>query len=200
MLLVILKKFHKCYLICIILLNSTLMKKNRTYFAYAVLTSVILITYVYLDLSFRDQYEDFMNTPFSTVSPKLFKEPIAKFSIVKTVNLSEEELIDVFTNISDYPKILPKNVLNTNIISVTDEEIFTDLGDTSVRKIISEIEVIEKGIGSKFQVSQTIEGPNLTKLPLTHFVQVLTGDAKGTVLQQHFDKINDCLSNNYFSW
>ena len=190
MLLVILKKFHKRYLIYIILLNSILMKKNRIYFAYAVLASVILITYVYLDLSFRDQYEDWMNTPFSTVSPKLFKEPIAKFSIVKTVNLSEEELIDVFTNISDYPKILPKNVLNTNIINVTDEKIFTDHGEIAVRKTIFEIEVIEKGIGSKFQVSQTIEGKNLTELPLRHLVEVLTGDAKGTIVEQQFSLDN----------
>ena len=62
------------------------MKKNRIYFAYVALTAFILVTYIYLDLSFRDQHEDFMNTPFSTISPKLFKEPIAKFTIYKNVH------------------------------------------------------------------------------------------------------------------
>ena len=178
------------------------MKKNRIYFAYVALTAFILVTYIYLDLSFRDQHEDFMNTPFSTISPKLFKEPIAKFTIQKTVNLSEEELVDVFTNTLDYTKILPKNVLSTNIISSTDAEIFCSIkqlppppGESypentvevcqlGPREIISEIEVIEKGISSKFQVSQTIELHR-------HFVEVLTGDAKGTIVDQRFTKIDD---------
>jgi len=148
------------------------MKKNRIYFAYVTLASILLVTYIYLDLSYRDQFEDMMNTPFSTVSPKLFKEPIAKFTIEKTVDLPIEELVDVFSNVLDYPKILPKNVLNTKIINVTNGQIF------------SEIEVIEKGISSKFQISQTIEEHR-------HFVKVLTGDAKGTILDQTFVKIDN---------
>ena len=178
------------------------MKKNRIYFAYVALTAFILVTYIYLDLSFRDQHEDFMNTPFSTISPKLFKEPIAKFTIQKTVNLPEEELVDVFTNTLAYTKILPKNVLSTNIISSTDAEIVcfneqlppspgephhentVEVCQLGPREIISEIEVIEKGISSKFQVSQTIELHR-------HFVEVLTGDAKGTIVDQRFTKIDD---------
>ena len=157
------------------------MKKNRIYISYFILGLIISITYVHLDLSFREQYDDWMNSPFSTISPKLFKEPIAKFTIIRTVELPYDELIQVFSNVSNYSKILPKNVLNTKILNYTDGTVF------------SEIEVMEKGISSKFQVSQKLEvSENFDQhFGARHYVTVLTGDAKGTVIDQSFRIIDD---------
>ena len=157
------------------------MSKNRIYLAYAVLGLILSITYVYLDLSFREQHEDWMNTPFSTVSPKLFQEPIAKFTIIKIVDLSYDDLIKVFSNVSDYSKILPKNVLNTQILNSTNGIIF------------SEIEVTEKGISSKFQASQKFDVSEKrdNTFGSRHYVTILTGDAKGTIIDQRFRIIDD---------
>jgi len=148
------------------------MKKNRIYLAYVILGLILSITYIHLDVSFREQHEDWMNTPFSTISPKLFKEPIAKFTITKVIDLPKEELVDVFSNVSDYSKILPKNVLNSQILNNTDMVVY------------SEIEVIEKGLSSKFQFSQNIEESR-------HYVTVLNGDAKGSVIDQRFVMIDN---------
>jgi len=157
------------------------MSKNRIYLAYAVLGLIISITYVHLDLSFREQHDDWMNTPFSTVSPKLFQEPIAKFTIIKIVDLPYDDLIKVFSNVSDYSKILPKNVLNTQILNSTNGIIF------------SEIEVTEKGISSKFQASQKFEVGEKrdSTFGSRHYVTILTGDAKGTIVDQRFRIIDD---------
>ena len=116
------------------------MKKNRIYLTYVILGLILSITYIHLDVSFREQHEDWMNTPFSTISPKLFKEPIAKFTITKVIDLPKEELVDVFSNVSDYSKILPKNVLNSQILNNTDMVVY------------SEIEVIEKRIKLKISI------------------------------------------------
>ena len=148
------------------------MNKKRIYLAYIILGLGISSIYIHLDLSFRDQYEDWMNTPFSTISPKHFQEPIKKFTITKTVDLSDDELIDVFSDISKYPTILPANVLSTKLLNVTNGIVF------------SEIEVVEKGIRANFQFSQEIEENR-------HYVTILTGDAKGTILEQRFNPIDD---------
>ena len=148
------------------------MNKKRIYLAYIILGLGISSIYIHLDLSFRDQYEDWMNTPFSTISPKHFQEPIKKFTITKTVDLSDDELIDVFSDISKYSTILPANVLSTKLLNVTNGIVF------------SEIEVVEKGIRANFQFSQEIEENR-------HYVTILTGDAKGTILEQRFNPIDD---------
>ena len=148
------------------------MNKKRIYLAYIILGLGISSIYIHLDLSFRDQYEDWMNTPFSTISPKHFQEPIKKFTITKTVDLSDDELIDVFSDISKYSTILPANILSTKLLNVTNGIVF------------SEIEVVEKGIRANFQFSQEIEENR-------HYVTILTGDAKGTILEQRFNPIDD---------
>ena len=157
------------------------MKKNRIFIAYVILALTLSITYIHLDLSFREQYDDWMNTPFSTVSPKLFQEPIAKFTIVKIIDLPYDDLIKVFSNVSDYSKILPNNVLNTTILNSTDGIVF------------SEIEVIEKGISSNFQASQKFDVSEKkdSLFGSRHYVTILTGDAKGTIIDQRFRIIDD---------
>jgi|TARA_B110000881_G_scaffold221596_1_gene252412 hypothetical protein len=148
------------------------MNKKRIYLVYLILGLGLSTTYIYLDLSFREQHDDWMNTPFSTISPQYFQEPIKKFTITKTVELSDDKLIDVFSDISGYSLMLPKNVLNTKLLNVTNGIAF------------SEIEVVEKGIRVKFQFSQEIEENR-------HYVTILTGDAKGTIVEQRFIAIDD---------
>ena len=99
-------------------------------------------------------------------------EPIKKISFQNIINsVSQKHMYDVLTSVDEYPKILPKNVLNVEILNQTD--------DTILSKII---------------LNENIIRVELTTLhtfdPMkTHTIEILDGDAKGTIITQTFEKV-----------
>jgi ribosome-associated toxin RatA of RatAB toxin-antitoxin module len=94
--------------------------------------------------------------------------PLSNISITKVVDIKTENLYTVFSNIENYPYILPKNILSVNKIEETNSS------------INYEITVMEKGIRSTLLVKHDFFP--FEKQVLT----VIDGDAKNTVITQTF--------------
>ena len=94
--------------------------------------------------------------------------PLSNISITKVVDIKTENLYTVFSNIENYPYILPKNILSVNKIGETNSS------------INYEITIMEKGIRSTLLVKHDFFP--FEKQVLT----VIEGDAKNTVITQKF--------------
>ena len=148
-------------------------KNSRLFLSYGLLAILIISVVVYLNYSYRIIHPEYMESPFATISPKLFKEPIAKYTVIKTVDLDREKIFSIMTDVYNYPKVLPKNILSVSILNQTENTIFT------------EEEFIEKGVKIKFHVKHTIIPP------LEHRIEILDSDAKGTKVLQSFELIDN---------
>jgi len=79
------------------------------------------------------------------------------------LDIERDEIFDVMSDLKNYPKILPDNILSLNILNQTENT------------IIAEEEVTERGISTKLLVKHTIIPKE------THSMEILEGDAKGSI-------------------
>ena len=136
--------------------------------AYGLLGIMIISVVFYFDSFYREKHPEKMESPFLTIFPNIYKDSVVKFIINTETDLNRKVVFDTFTNVENYPKILPKNILSIKILDKTDT------------KIIAEEEVIEKGIRTKFLIEHEIEPYSI------HRIKILEGDAKNTIISQYF--------------
>ena len=89
--------------------------------------------------------------------------------------VSKAKLFDTMTDVKNYPIILPKNVISVKILNQSDNVIY------------AEEEVVEKYVKTKLIVKHTIHPYD------NHTMEVMSGDAKGTIITQTFDG-NDSIT------
>ncbi|SVD64943.1 uncharacterized protein METZ01_LOCUS417797, partial [marine metagenome] len=104
----------------------------------------------------------------------------------KIIDVNQEEAFLIMTDIKNYPKMLPKNIISVNIMNQTDNS------------VLAEYEVTEHGIRSKLLASHTMYPYD------KHVIEVMDGDAKGTKLIQDFTTINasnieppECINRDF---
>ncbi|RZD48850.1 MAG: hypothetical protein CXT78_00480 [Thaumarchaeota archaeon] len=133
---------------------------------YACLGISLIITYSYFDSLYeRPQIDLHLPLePHKTIS----------FSNIITTR-THEQMYDVITDIENYPLVLPKNILSVKILNKTDDF------------IIAEEELYENFIKTKLTVKHSFT-------PMKkHIIEILDGDAKGTVITQSFIGLPDGL-------
>jgi hypothetical protein len=133
---------------------------------------IIIIFYAFLAIAFTIGILYIAST-FDTIEQSIiFPQPVTELQITKIVDVNQEEAFLIMTDIKNYPKILPRNIISVNIINQIDNN------------VLAEYEVVEHGIRTKLLVSHTIYPYD------KHIVEVMDGDAKGTKLMQDFTTIN----------
>lgn len=94
--------------------------------------------------------------------------PLPNISITKIVEIETEKIYTILSDVENYPRILPKNVLSVNKIEETNSS------------LVYEIVVVEKGIKSTLLIKQDF-------FPYEkQILTVIDGDAKNTVITQKF--------------
>ena len=133
---------------------------------YIILAILIGSTIVYLDLS-----KDRIN---HLIPADLYPErKVEKVTFVNTFEISKEKIFESITDISNYPYVLPRNVLSVNILEQSENE------------IIAEEKFIELGVKVNLKVKHTI-------LPYEqHIIEIMEGDASGTKIIQTFEEENN---------
>jgi ribosome-associated toxin RatA of RatAB toxin-antitoxin module len=94
--------------------------------------------------------------------------PLSNILITKVVEINTENFYKVLSDVDNYPRILPKNILSINKLEETNSS------------LVYEIEVIEKGITSTLLIKHDF-------FPFEkQILTVIEGDAKNTVIVQKF--------------
>ena len=140
---------------------STMNSKNK----------IILSFYVFLAVTF---FAFIINYSASSEHPEIPNGMLSvnEIIIVKEVELDKIDIFNTMTDVQNYPKILPQNVISVNIINQTKNVIF------------AEEEVIENHLRLKINVKHTF-------IPYEkHTIEILNGDAKGTKIIQTFEENN----------
>ena len=133
---------------------------------------VIIIFYIFLAITFTIGISYIAST-FDTIEHIIvFPQPVTELQITKIVNVNQEKAFLIMTDVKNYPKILPRNIISVNIINQIDNS------------VLAEYEVIEHGIRTKLLVNHTLYPYD------RHIVEVTNGDAEGTKLIQDFTVIN----------
>ena len=138
---------------------------------------IIIIFYAFLAISFTIGIL-YIDSTFDTIEHTvMFPQPVTELEITKFVDLNQEEAFLIMTDVKNYPKILPRNIISANIINQIDNN------------VLAEYEIIEHGIRAKLLVNHTIYPYD------KHVMEVTDGDAKGTKLIQDFRTIDlrECL-------
>ena len=147
---------------------------------------IIIIFYIFLAISFTIGIFYIASTFDTIEQPILFPQPITELQTIKIIDVNQEEAFLIMTDIKNYPKMLPKNIISVNIMNQTDNS------------ILAEYEVTEHGIRSKLLASHTMYPYD------KHVIEVMEGDAKGTKLIQDFTTINasniepaECINRDF---
>ena len=139
---------------------------------------IIVFFYIFLAISFSFfvmfSSEGLENNPFKSVTP----QKITDFETNSLIDVPKETIFNEMTNIENYPRVLPQNVVNVKIQS------------QSNNVIIAEEELSEAGINVKLLVKHTIESPD------KHIIEIIDGDAKGTTITQSFESVNSKTNLN----
>ena len=133
---------------------------------------IIIIFYIFLAISLTVGIFYIAST-FDTIEHTIkFPEPVTELQITKIVDVNQEEAFLIMTDVKNYPKILPRNIISVNIIN--------QIGNS----VLAEYEVIEHGIRTKLLANHTMYPYD------KYIIEVMDGDAKGTKLIQDFTVIN----------
>ena len=132
---------------------------------------IIIIFYAFLAISFTVGMFHISSTYIFDEEIRMFSFLDTAYGVVKVVDVNQEEAFLIMTDVKNYPKMLPKNIISVNIINQIDN------------KILAEYEVVELGIRTKLLVNHMMYPYD------KHIVEVMEGDAKGTKLTQDFTTI-----------
>lgn len=142
-------------------------KQNKIIFVFYIGLAISLISvYSYFDSLYERPQVDL----------QLPTEPIKKISFENIINTrTHAQMFDVLTDVENYSKVLPKNVLSVEILNTTDHSI------TAIE------ELNEKFITVKLTAKHSF-------IPMEkHTIEILDGDAQGTVITQYFEDLPDGL-------
>ena len=99
---------------------------------------VIIIFYIFLAITFTIGISYIAST-FDTIEHIIvFPQPVTELQITKIVDVNQEKAFLIMTDVKNYPKILPRNIISVNIINQIDNS------------VLAEYEVIEHGIRTKY--------------------------------------------------
>ena len=103
---------------------------------------------------------------------QLATDPIKRISFENIIDtVSHASMYEVITDVENYPKVLPENILSVKIL------------DRTNNSITAEEQISEHGIKSTLTVKHSF-------VPMEkHTIEVLDGDAKGTIITQNFEII-----------
>ena len=133
---------------------------------------VIIIFYIFLAITFTIGIS-YITSTFDTTEHLIeFPQPVTELQITKIVDVNQEEAFLIMTDVKNYPKILPRNIISVNIINQIDNS------------VLAEYEVIEHGIRTKLLANHTMYPYD------KHIIEIMDGDAKGTKLMQDFTTFN----------
>ena len=138
---------------------------------------IIIVFYIGLAISLISAYS-YLDSLYERpqIDLQLPTEPIKKISFQNIVNTrTHAQMYDVLTDIENYSKVLPKNILSVEILNTTDNSI------TAIE------ELNEKFITTKLTVKHSF-------IPMEkHTIEILDGDAQGTLITQYFEELPDAL-------
>jgi len=129
---------------------------------------IILVFYVVLGISFSI----FILNSTSDLEGKIISilpEKTTDFETSSIIDIDRKTIFNLMTNIEIYSSVLPRNINYVNILNQIDNQ------------IIAEEELQEAGIKTKLVVSHTIKPYD------EHIIEVIDGDAKGTIITQFFE-------------
>lgn len=133
---------------------------------------IIIIFYVFLAISYTSVILYLDNSYKRPDIPDLFPKPVDEVLLVKTIDINRQKIFDAIADVENYPIMLPQNIASVKIINETDDMIY------------AEEELYERFIKTKLLVKHTF-------IPYDkHVLEVVDGDAKGTVMIQTFEEIN----------
>lgn len=133
---------------------------------------IILIFYIFLGISFTVGVVTISSSYDEIILPDITPRAIKTLEVTSTTNNSIEDVFLLFTNIEDYPKILPRNILSVEIINKTDSIIF------------AKEKISESGITTTLTVKHSF-------IPYeSHTLEIIDGDAENTIITQTFEKLN----------
>ena len=134
---------------------------------------IIIVFYIGLAISLISAYS-YLDSLYERpqIDLQLPTEPIKKISFENIVNTrTHAQMFDVLTDVKNYPKVLPKNILSVEILETTDNSI----------TVIQELK--ENIIKTKLTVKHSF-------IPMEkHTIEILDGDAQGTIITQYFKKM-----------
>jgi ribosome-associated toxin RatA of RatAB toxin-antitoxin module len=94
--------------------------------------------------------------------------PLSNISITKVVEVDTEKFFSILSDIENYPRILPKNILSVNIIEETNSSLVYDMT------------IVEKGVKTTLLIKHDF-------FPYDkQILTVIDGDAKNTTINQEF--------------
>lgn len=99
------------------------------------------------------------------------EEIVIKTSSSKIYDVDKNRIFEAMADIENYPTILPKNVISVEIINKTNNVIYANE------------EIAERGIKVKLMVKHVIEPHD------KHTIEILNGDAKGTIIIQTYETV-----------
>jgi ribosome-associated toxin RatA of RatAB toxin-antitoxin module len=133
---------------------------------------ILVFFYIFLSIS----YGLFILTTSDGLEENLLElvlpKKITEFETSRLVDIPINRIFDVMADIENFPNILPKNILYVHIQNQSNNE------------IISEEKLSERGIQTKLLVKHTLKPYS------EHIIEILEGDAKGTIITQSFESIN----------
>ena len=136
-------------------------KSDKKILAFYVCLGISLIfVFSYFDSLYeRPHIDNFLPT-----------DPIKRISIEYLLNTVPHALMyDVITDVENYPKVLPENILSVKIL------------DRTNNSITAEEQISEHSIKSTLTVKHSF-------VPMEkHTIEILDGDAKGTIITQNFE-------------
>ena len=135
------------------------------------LNKILVFFYIFLASSYGiyifTTSEGLEDNFFELILPK----KVTDFEVSRIVDVPNDRIFDVMADIENFPNVIPKNILNVSISSKTNNV------------IIAEEELSEAGITTKLIVKHTIKPYN------EHVIEIIEGDAKGTIITQHFESV-----------
>ena len=101
---------------------------------------------------------------------QLATDPIKRISFENIIDtVSHASMYEVITDVENYPKVLPENILSVKIL------------DRTNNSITAEEQISEHSIKSTLTVKHSF-------VPMEkHTIEILDGDAKGTIITQNFE-------------
>jgi len=101
---------------------------------------------------------------------QLATDPIKRISFENIIDtVSHASMYEVITDVENYPKVLPENILSVKIL------------DRTNNSITAEEQISEHSIESTLTVKHSF-------VPMEkHTIEILDGDAKGTIITQNFE-------------
>ena len=135
--------------------------------------TVIILFYVFLAISFISVISYFDILLIHKEILDILPRPITNLQYEKIINVDQKKIFDVMADVQNYPLILPKNIIDIVIIEQNDNF------------LIATETFIEQGVEVTLLVKHTFK-PNEF-----HSIQILDGNAKGTIINTEFVPVGD---------